>query len=126
MSFMELRQNQLRRREAATEIFTSLETFEKDLGRTLASVSLLIGQLPVARAKANMSVVVGQEVIDRFVAALGHINQAMGAAVEGHNHLEQTRRALRLPEMGGGDKDIIPNVAQAADQVSDDHGRMTG
>ncbi|WP_093088123.1 hypothetical protein [Sphingobium sp. AP50] len=123
---MELRQNQLRRREAATEIFTSLETFEKDLGRTLASVSLLIGQLPVARAKANMSVVVGQEVIDRFVAALGHINQAMGAAVEGHNHLEQTRRALRLPEMGGGDKDIIPNVAQAADQVSDDHGRMTG
>lgn len=126
MSFMELRQDQLRRREAAAEILTSLETFEQDLGRTLASGSFLIGQLPVARAKANMSVVVGQEVIDRFVAALGHINQAMGAAVEGHNHLEQTRRAMRLPEMGGGDKDIIPNLAQAVDHGADERGRVAG
>lgn len=113
MSFMELRHAQIRRREAAVEIFASLDAFEKDLGRTLASGSQLVGQLPLARVTANVSPVIGQEVIDRFVAALGHISQAMAATVEGHNHLEETRRAMRLPELAGGDKDIIPAVAQA-------------
>lgn len=113
MSFMELRKGQLQRREAAAEIFASLEAFEKDLGRALASGSQLVGQLPLARARANISVVVGQEAIDRFVAAIGHINQAMSAAVEGHHHLDQTRRAMRLPELAGGDKDVIPALAHA-------------
>lgn len=111
MSFMELRHAQIRRREAAVEIFASLDAFEKDLGRTLASGSQLIGQLPLARVAANVSPVIGQDVIDRFVVALGHISQAMAATVEGHNHLEETRRAMRLPELAGGDKDIIPAVA---------------
>lgn len=113
MRFMELRKDQMERRKAAAEISASLEEFEKDLGQTLASGSSLVAQLPLARARANISVVVGQEAIDRFVTALGHINQAMSAAVEGHHHLEQTRRAMRLPELAGGDKDVIPALAQA-------------
>lgn len=116
MSFMEMRQDQLRRREAAAEIFISLAAFEKDLGRTLASGSHLVGQLPLARVKANVSPVIGHDAIDHFVEALGHISQALGAAVEGHHSLEQTRRAMRLPEMAGGDKDIIPAAACSAGQ----------
>ena len=82
MSFMELRHDQLRRREAAAEIYTSLDAFEKDLGRTLASGSHLVGQLPLARARANVSAVIGHDAIDHFVMALGHISQALGATVE--------------------------------------------
>lgn len=116
MSFMEMRQDQLRRREAAADIFVRLEAFEQDLGRTLASGSCLLGQLPLARVKANVSPVIGHDAIDHFVEALGYISQALGAAVEGHHSLEQTRRAMRLPEMAGGDKDIIPAAAQPAGQ----------
>ena len=117
MSFMEKRQDQLRRREAAAEILISLDAFEKDLGRTLASGSQLVGQLPLARAKANVSPVVGHDAIDHFIMALGHISQALGATVEGHHSLEATRRAMRLPEMAGGDKDIIPSAAKPAGQL---------
>ncbi len=120
MSFMEKRQDQLRRREAAAEIFISLDASEKDLGRTLASGSHLVGQLPLARVKANISPVIGHDAIDHFVMALGHITQALGAAVEGHHSLEETRRAMRLPEMAGGDKDIIPSVVQPAGQLVQD------
>jgi hypothetical protein len=114
MSFMEMRQSQLHRRAVAEEIFADLKAFELDLGRALASGSQLVGQLPLARAKTNISAIVGQDVISHFVIALGYISQAMDAAVEGHRHLDQTRRAMRLPEIGGGDKDIIPAVASAA------------
>lgn len=120
MSFMEMRQDQLRRREAAAEIFISLDAFEKDLGRTLASGSQLVGQLPLARVKANVSPVIGHDAIDHFVMALGHITQALGATVEGHHSLEETRRAMRLPEMAGGDKDIIPSVVQPSGQLTQD------
>jgi len=120
MSFMEMRQDQLRRREAAAEIFVSLDAFEKDLGRTLASGSHLVGQLPLARVKANVSSVIGHDAIDHFVMALGHITQALGATVEGHHSLDETRRAMRLPEMAGGDKDIIPSVVQPAGQLAQD------
>lgn len=112
MSFMELRQDQQRRREAATEIFTSLDAFEKDLGRTLASGSHLVGQLPLARARANVSAVIGHDAIDHFVEALGHISQALGATVAGHHSLDAARRAMRLPALAGGDKDIIPSVVR--------------
>ncbi|WP_150131247.1 hypothetical protein [Sphingobium yanoikuyae] len=111
---MELRKDQIQRRQAAEEIFASLEAFEQDLGRTLASGSQLVGQLPLVRAKANISPVIGQEAIDRFVTALGHINKAMSAAVEGHHQLEHTRRVMRLPELAGGDKDIIPALAHVS------------
>lgn len=130
MSFMEMRQSQLRRREAAEEIFANLEAFEQDLGRTLASGSQLIGQLPLARARTNVSAVVGQEAINHFVVALGLISQAMGATVEGHHHLEKTRRDMRLPEMAGGDKDVIPSFASGDDasrerpNASEQHIRM--
>jgi len=112
MTFTQMRQTQICRRETAAEIFASLDAFEKDLGRTLASGSQLVGQLPLARVRANVSSIIGQDAIDRFVAALGHINQAMGAAVEGHCHLEATRQAMKIPELGGGDKDIIPAVTR--------------
>ena len=126
MSFMEMRQDQLRRREAASEIFISLDAFEKDLGRTLASGSQLVGQLPLARAKANVSPVIGHEAIDHFVEALGHISQALGAAVEGHHSLEATRRAMRLPAMAGGDKDIIPSVVQPKGELAQDDRMAVG
>jgi len=126
MSFMELRQDQLRRREAAAEIFTTLDAFERDLGRTLASGSQLVGQLPLARAKANVSPVVGHDAIDHFVEAIGHISQALGAAIQGHHALNEARRAMRLPEMGGGDKDIIPAVVRPAGSLASDNRSAAG
>lgn len=116
MNFVTLRQNQMKRQELAGEVVTQLVTFEEDLGRALASGSRLIGYLPAARSQANISAVVGQDAISHFVASLGLISQAMGAVVDGHHSLDEVRCTLRIPEVAGGDKDVLPSVNLVEDQ----------
>lgn len=109
MSFVEKRNVQMQRHEVAGEILSHLKLFEKDLGRALSSGSALIGLLPEARLRANLSGVVGTEVISDFVASIAFINQAMGKATSGHHSLEDLRRDLRIPETLGGDKIPLPS-----------------
>jgi hypothetical protein len=109
MSFMEKRQVQIQRHEVAGEIVSRLKAFEKDLGRALSSGSALIGLLPEARLRANLSEVVGGDVISNFVASLALIDQAMGKASNGHESLDNLRRDLRIPETLGGDKIPLPS-----------------
>lgn len=109
MSFVEKRRVQIERHEVAGEIVSHLQEFEKDLGRALSSGSALIGLLPEARSRANLSGVVGTEVIGDFVASIVFINQAMGKATSGHHSLEDLRRDLRIPERAGGDKIPLPS-----------------
>ncbi|MBD3744922.1 hypothetical protein [Sphingopyxis alaskensis] len=109
MSFMEKRQVQMQRHEVAGEIVSHLKVFEKDLGRALSSGSALIALLPEARLRANLSGVVGTEVISDFVASLSFINEAMGKATSGHHSLDDLRRDLRIPETLGGDKIPLPS-----------------
>lgn len=114
MSFMEKRRTQLERHEIVSEIVVQLKAFETDLGRALSSGSQLVGLLPAARARANVSDVVGQDVISHFIAALGHIDQAMARAVSGHLRLDDIRRDLRIPETAGGDKIPLPVIGGVA------------
>lgn len=109
MSFMEKRRVQMQRHEIAGEIVSHLKTFEKDLGRALTSGSALIGLLPEARRCANLSDVVGAEVISDFVASIVLVNQAMGKATSGHLSLDDLRRDLRISEAAGGDKIPLPS-----------------
>ncbi|KTE36644.1 hypothetical protein ATE68_00375 [Sphingopyxis sp. H038] len=109
MSFMEKRQVQMQRHEVAGEIVSRLKTFEMDLGRALSSGSALVGLLPEARSRANVSDIVGVEVISDFVASISLVNQAMGKATSGHLNLDEIRRDLRIPETLGGDKIPLPS-----------------
>jgi hypothetical protein len=110
MSFVEMRCVQIERRRLAGEIKDRLVTFEHDLGRALASGTLLVGYLPAARSAANVSAVVGQGAIEEFVSSIRFITDAMKASVAGHHRLEETRRSLRISPLAGGDKDTIPSV----------------
>jgi len=109
MSFVEKRRVQMQRHEVAGEIVSRLQAFEKDLGQALSSGSALIGLLPEARVRANLSGAVGTEVISEFVASIAFINQAMGKATDGHHSLEDLRRGLKIPETLGGDKIPLPS-----------------
>lgn len=104
MSFVEMRQKQIRRRALAGEVVTHLATFERDLSRALSSGSRLVGFLPEARTEAQLSDVVGQEAIREFLASISLISQAMEQAGDDHRQLDVIRRDLRIPESGGGDK----------------------
>jgi len=116
MSFMEQRRSQIARHEVAGEIHHHLQAFETDLGRALASGSRLVGLLPDARTRANLSGVVGQDAISHFVASIALISQAMEQAVGGHRRLDETRRDLRIPEIAGGDKIPLPTTASVSDR----------
>lgn len=126
MSFLELRQRQIRRHQAANDILGCLLTFEDDLCRALISGSQLVGQLPAARSRAQISAVVGQSAIDQFVAALGLLSQAMNTTAAGHQSLDQTRQDLRIPAMAGGDKDVLPKGAELPYDGSDRPFRASG
>src|SRR3546814_14317325 len=80
-----------------------------DLGRALSSGSALIGLLPSARTRANLSGATGTEVIGDFVASIAFISQAMGKATSGHHNLDDLRRELKIPETLGGDKISLPS-----------------
>ena len=109
MSFVAKRRVQMQRHEVAGEILSHLKAFETDLGQALSSGSALIGLLPEARLRANLSGAVGTEVIGDFVASIAFINQAMGKATSGHHSLDDLRRDLKIPETLGGDKIPLPS-----------------
>jgi len=117
MSFMEKRRTQITRHEIAGEIVCQLRAFETDLDRALASGSRLVGLLPDARARANVSGVVGQDAISHFVASIAFISQSMEKAAGGHLRLDATRRDLRIPEIAGGDKIPLPTIASTSDRT---------
>ena len=117
MSFVEMRQKQIRRRALAGEVVTHLSSFERDLGRALSSGSRLIGFLPEARTEAHLSNVVGQEAIRQFLASISLVSQAMEQAADGHRYLDGIRRDLRIPESAGGDKIPLPPISGQLDQA---------
>ncbi|QKR99742.1 hypothetical protein F9288_08890 [Sphingomonas sp. CL5.1] len=104
MTFVEKRQAQIQRHHLAGEVKAHLTTFERDLGRALASGSKLLGFLPEAREQASVSETVGQQAIGRLVASIAFVSQAMEQAAGGHVELDGIRRDLRIPETAGGDK----------------------
>lgn len=118
MSFVEKRRVQIQRYEVAGEIVSHLKTFETDLGRALSSGSALIGLLPEARSRANLSGAVGVEVIGDFVASIAYINQAMSKATSGHHNLDGLRRDLKIPETLGGDKIPLPSWSSERSEAS--------
>lgn len=116
MSIAQLRRSHNRRHEVAEEIVQHLAIYESDLARVLASGSRLVGFLPDARFRADLSAVVGQDAIGHFVSSIGLISQAMEQAVEGHRSLDATRQSFRIQVRAGGDKDILPALrGEAAD-----------
>ncbi|WP_326914810.1 hypothetical protein [Sphingopyxis chilensis] len=127
MSFVEKRRVQIQRHEVADEIVSHLQTFEMDLGRALSSGSALIGLLPSARTRANLSGAAGTEVIGDFVASIAFISQAMGKATSGHHNLDDLRRELKIPETLGGDKIPLPSWTEGlAEGIAEEPGAIVG
>ncbi len=114
MSIAQLRRSHNRRHEVAEEVVQHLAIYESDLARVLASGSRLVGLLPDARFRADLSAVVGQDAIGHFVSSIGLISQAMDQAVEGHRSLDATRQHFRIHVRAGGDKDILPALRREA------------
>src|SRR3546814_20959867 len=91
-----------------------------DRGRALSSGSALIGLLPSARTRANLSGATGTEVIGDFVASIAFISQAMGKATSGHHNLDDLRRELKIHETLGGDQIPLPSWTEGLDERSEE------
>lgn len=73
---------------AAAEVATLLRQLEQDLDRAFATSGRLATALPIARAEAKLSAVVGQQAFEHVSSALQSIGAARGHAVAGHRVLE--------------------------------------
>ena len=114
-----LRQVIGQRDKVAAEIAALVGEFERDLAKALASGGKLASLLPMARIEADVSPVVGQDVITHFVSSLGHLTEAMGRTVAGHNGLAVLARVFRVEITAGGDKGEIPPWTAALPQGAD-------
>ena len=105
----------------AIETKRKLQAFEALLDQTIASGAELMAHLPRARVEAGLSATYGQKIFASSSAALSHLTDARGAAVEAHRGCEALQRTLRV-KMGPPDQQkpgdpILPEM-QADDERS--------
>jgi hypothetical protein len=104
------------RRTAARKIAADLFALEDALDIALARAGGLASTLPIARAEARVSAVVGQEAMGSTAEALALLVQARAKVIEAHHHLQETRVQMGLREVSVGD--LLPKPsATTADET---------
>jgi len=96
------------RREAAENLASRLLAAEQAIDDAICKVADLAGYMPLARAQAKLSAVVGQNAIDQAAATLSALVEARGNLVSSHNHLAETRDQIGLQAMAMGSGDMKP------------------
>jgi hypothetical protein len=105
------------RRDAAENLTKRLFAAEQAIDDAICRVSDLAGYMPVARANAKLSAVVGQKAIDQAAATLTALVAARGCLVSTHNHLAETRDQIGLQAMAMGSTGVKPSeMAQTLDE----------
>lgn len=106
------------RREAAENLANRLFAAEQAIDDAICKVADLAGYMPLARAQAKLSAVVGQNAIDQGAATLSALVEARGNLVSSHNHLAETRDQIGLQAMAMGSTGVKPSeAAQKKDET---------
>jgi len=85
------------RRDAARQLANRLFETESAIDEAISKMADLTGYMPIARSDANLSAVVGQEVISQAAVTLSVL-----VDVETHNRLADARDQIGLREVGFG------------------------
>ena len=95
------------RRNAADQVAECLFSAEAAIDAALAKTAVLAAALPAARAEAELSAVLGQEVVERLSETISAIAQARRGIVETHKELAAVSSQIGLGAVafgGGGHK----------------------
>lgn len=107
--------------EIAQEVADSLFSVEEKLDAAMQETARFTAQLVEVRAKAGLSVMIGQDALEGASAAMVALAQVRRELVKTHGHLadDQLRLGIRTTRMGGPFSDKIPQGRQIA-VVGDD------
>ena len=96
----------MKRRIVAHQVADQLFAAEAAIDSALSAVAALTAMLPTARIDANLSAVVGQNVIDRTTETIAALAQARRGIVETHRELHDVQHQIGLGAiaLGGVDK----------------------
>ncbi len=96
----------MKRRLVAHQVADQLFAAEAAIDGALSAVAALTAMLPTARIDANLSAVVGQNVIDRSTETIAALAQARRSIVETHRELHDVQHQIGLGAvaLGGIDK----------------------
>tara|TARA_R110000765_G_scaffold182959_1_gene288908 strand:- start:1128 stop:1514 length:387 start_codon:yes stop_codon:yes gene_type:complete len=100
------------RRNAADNLAQRLFATEQAVDEAICKMADLAGYMPVARANANLSAVVGQDAISQAAETLSALVDARGQLIATHNRLAETRDQIGLQAMAMGSGDMKPPVLQ--------------
>jgi len=98
------------RRNAAENLTRRLFATEQAVDEAIHRMADLAGYMPIARANANLSAVVGQDAISQAAETLSALVGARGHLVATHNRLAETRDQIGLQAMAMGSDDMKPPV----------------
>ncbi|MEO9599769.1 hypothetical protein [Parasphingorhabdus sp.] len=99
----------LKQRRAAAENLTErLFATEQAIDDAISKMAELTGYMPIARANANLSAVVGQDAISQAAETLSALVGVRGQLVATHNRLAETRDQIGLQAMAMGNDDTKP------------------
>jgi hypothetical protein len=96
----------MKRRIVAHQVADQLFAAEAAIDSALSAVASLTAMLPNARIDANLSAVVGQNVIDRTTETIVALAEARRGIVETHRELHEVQHQIGLGALalGGVDK----------------------
>ncbi len=95
------------RKEAAHQLAERLFAAENAIDEAIHRVSDLTGHMPIARGKANLSAIVGQEAMSQAGEGLAALIEARSKLVGTHHQLALVRDQIGLRQLalgGGADK----------------------
>ena len=101
------------RRNAAENLMKRLFATEQAVDEAICRMADLAGYMPVARADANLSAVVGQDAISQAAETFSALVCARRQLVETHNRLAETRDQIGLRAMAMGSDDMKPPVLES-------------
>ncbi|WP_417611041.1 hypothetical protein [Parasphingorhabdus sp.] len=96
------------RRTAAENVAKRLFATEQAIDDAISKMADLVGYLPIARANAHLSAVVGQDAISQAAASLNAMVEARRSLVATHNRLAETRDQIGLQTLAMGHTDTKP------------------
>ncbi|WP_430415931.1 hypothetical protein [Parasphingorhabdus sp.] len=98
------------RKAAAEQLAARLFETEFAMDEAIIKMAELVSFMPVARNKANLSAVVGQDAIVQASQALAAFVEARGHLVETHKRLGEARDQIGLREMALGTQNDKPQI----------------
>lgn len=103
------------RRDAAQQLANRLFETERAIDEAIEKMADLTGYMPVARKNANLSAVVGQDVLSQAANTLTTLIEARGRIVETHDKLAVVRDQIGLREIALGSPEHKPPMAQVSE-----------